>query len=143
MLHRKSSPLLAFRLGSQAQHSFPKMSPSPISRRAFLKSASAASAVASFPAILRSQPAGAAQSPNNKLNLALIGVGGRGRAAVTDLKNENFVAFCDVDEVRAAQTFKEFPDVPRFNDYRQMFDKIGREIDAVTISTPDHMHFPI
>ena len=83
------------------------MSNSPISRRSFLKSASVASAVASFPAVLRSQSTGVAQSPNNKLNIALIGVGGRGRAAVTDLKNENYVAFCDVDEVRAAQTFKE------------------------------------
>src|SRR6186997_2027990 len=118
------------------------MSQSPITRRSFLKSASVASAVASFPAILRSQSAGT-QSPNNKLNIALIGVGGRGRAAVTDLKNENFVAFCDVDEVRAAQTFKEFPDVPRFSDYRQMFDRIGNQIDAVTVSTPDHMHYPI
>src|SRR5688572_33421258 len=119
------------------------MSHSPISRRSFLKTASAASAVASFPAILRSQPAGVARSPNDRLNIALIGVGGRGRAAITDLKNENYVAFCDVDEVRAAQAFKEYPDVPKFSDYRQMFDKMGREIDAVTVSTPDHMHFPI
>ena len=82
-------------------------------------------------------------SPNNRLNIALIGVGGRGRAAITDLKTENFVAFCDVDEVRASETFKEHPDVPRFSDYRQMLDKISNQIDAVTISTPDHMHYPI
>ncbi|MGH7956914.1 MAG: Gfo/Idh/MocA family protein [Opitutaceae bacterium] len=119
------------------------MSPSPISRRSFLKSASVASAVASFPSVLRSQPAGAAKSPSHRLNIALIGVGGRGRAAVTDLKNENYVAFCDVDEVRAAQTFKDYPDVPRFSDYRQMFDKMAGQIDAVTVSTPDHMHYPI
>lgn len=119
------------------------MSHLPISRRSFLKSASVASAVASFPAILRSQPAGTSQVPKNKLNIALVGVGGRGRAAVTELKDENFVAFCDVDEVRAAQSFKDYPDVPKFSDYRQMLDKMGGQIDAITVSTPDHMHFPI
>ncbi len=96
----------------------------------------------SLPAILRSQEPGA-PSPNNKLNIACIGVGGRGAAAVAGLKSENFVAFCDVDEVRAAASFKLYPDVPRFSDYRQMFDRLGNTIDAVTISTPDHMHFPI
>jgi predicted dehydrogenase len=120
------------------------MNPADISRRSFLKTASLASAAAaSFPAIIRSQEAGATQTPNNKLNIALVGVGGRGRAAVTALKDEKFVAFCDVDETRAAQTFKDYPDVPKFNDYRKMFDAMGSKIDAVTVSTPDHMHFPI
>jgi predicted dehydrogenase len=119
------------------------MSHTPISRRSFLKTASLASAAVSFPAIMRSQDGVSKQSPNNKLNVACIGVGGRGRAAVMGLKDENFVAFCDVDEVRAAQSFKEYPDVPKFNDFRQMFDKLGSTIDAVTVSTPDHMHYPI
>lgn len=94
---------------------------------------------------MRSQqtPTGTApQSANNKLNIACIGVGGRGSAAVDALKGENFVAFCDVDEERAAKTYGEHPDVPRFRDYREMFDKLGNKIDAVTVSTPDHMHFP-
>jgi len=112
----------------------------PLSRRSFLKSASIASAAAAFPSVMRSQQG---QSPNNKLNIALIGLGGRGRAAVTGLKDENYVAFCDVDDTRAAQTFKEFPDVPTFRDYRKMLEKLGSSIDAVTVSTPDHMHFPI
>jgi predicted dehydrogenase len=119
------------------------MNPPPLTRRSFLKTATLASAAISAPFILRSQQGGAAGSANNKLNIACVGVGGRGRAAVQGLKDENFVAFCDVDEVRAKESFAEYPDVPKFNDYRQMFDKMGSKIDAVTVSTPDHMHFPI
>ncbi len=112
-----------------------------VSRRHFLKAASLASAATvAFPHVMRSQQG---QSPNTKLNVACIGVGGRGAAAVAAMKDENLVAFCDVDDARAAGTFKAHPDVPRFRDYRQLFDKLGSKIDAVTISTPDHMHFPI
>lgn len=113
------------------------MKTSSFTRRDFLKTTSLASAALAFPAILR------AQSPNNKLNIACVGVGGRGWDAVQGLKSENFVAFCDVDDVRAARTYEEFPDVPRFRDYRKMLEKLGNKIDAVTVSTPDHMHFPI
>lgn len=113
-----------------------------MNRRTFLKTASLASAAASLPNILRSQGAGG-QSPNNKLNIACCGVGGRGYDAVQGLKGENLVAFCDVDDERAAKTYSEFPGVPRFRDFRVMFDKMADSIDAVTVSTPDHMHFPI
>lgn len=109
------------------------------SRRSFLKSASLASAVLAFPHILRGQ----AGSPNNRLNIACVGVGGRGYEAVKGLKGENLVAFCDVDDTSAAKTYAEFPGVPHFRDYRRMLEKLGNQIDAVTVSTPDHMHFPI
>jgi len=113
-----------------------------ISRRSFLRSTGLASVAAvAFPAILRSQTTGG--SPNNRLNVACIGVGGRGGAAVQGLKGENLVAFCDVDDVRAAKTYDEFPNVPRERDYRRLLDKYANQIDAVTVSTPDHMHFPI
>jgi predicted dehydrogenase len=111
-----------------------------LSRRDFIKTASLASAAVAFPNVMRSQQG---QSPNNKLNIALCGVGGRGWDAVQGLKGENFVAFCDVDDERAAKTYDEFPNVPHFRDFRQMLDKMGNQIDAVTVSTPDHMHFPI
>jgi len=115
--------------------------PTPeISRRSFLKTATLASAALSMPSIMRSQTG---QSPNNKLNIALCGVGGQGRSAINGLKGENFVAFCDVDDERAAKTYEEYPDVARFKDFRVMLDKLGNKIDAVTVSTPDHMHFPI
>ncbi len=123
----------------------------PVTRRTFLKTTAAASTLA-FPAILRSQPAGT-PSPNNRLNVAIIGAGGRGGAAVTGMLNENIVAICDVDDERASASLKsiagKFPEegkslatTPRFNDYRKMFDALGNKIDAVTISTPDHTHFP-
>jgi len=83
------------------------------------------------------------QSPNNKLNIACCGIGGRGADAVKGLESENFVAFCDVDEERAAKTIEKYPDVPRYSDFRKMLEKHDKEIDAVTVSTPDHMHFPI
>ncbi len=108
-----------------------------ITRRDFCKASALASAALAFPAILRSQ------SPNDKLNIALVGVGGRGRAAIDGLQQENFVAFCDVDDVSAAKAYEMFPDVPRFRDYRRMLDRFGNKIDAVAVSTPDHMHFPI
>src|SRR5688500_2319189 len=115
------------------------MKPS-LSRRSFLKTASVGTAAVSCPHVMRSQQG---SSPNNRLNVACIGVGGRGAAAVNAMKNENLVAFCDVDDARAAKTFTQFPDVPRFRDFRQLLDKLGNAIDAVTVSTPDHMHFPI
>jgi predicted dehydrogenase len=116
---------------------------SAITRRSFIRSASLMSAAAaSFPAILRAQAAPGA-TPNNRLNVACIGVGGRGASAVDAMKEENLVAFCDVDEERAAKTFETYPNVPRFRDFRKMFDQLGNQIDAVTVSTPDHMHYPI
>lgn len=80
-------------------------------------------------------------SPNEKLNLAFIGVGGRGRDNVKGLAGQNFVAFADVDDQRAAQSFKQYDSVPKFRDYRRMYDEFGSKLDGVVISTPDHMHF--
>ncbi|MBL8217038.1 MAG: Gfo/Idh/MocA family oxidoreductase [Bryobacterales bacterium] len=81
------------------------------------------------------------KSPNEKMNLAAIGAGGKG---YTDINNiaatENVVAMADPDETRAARTFKLYPNVPKYKDFRQMLDKEGKNIDAVTVSTPDHMH---
>src|SRR5690606_3108181 len=114
---------------------------SALTRRSFLqKSTLASAAVAAFPAIMRGQ---SNVAPNSRVNIAIIGAGGRGRNAVQALTGETFVAFCDVDDARAAETYAEYPDVPRFRDYREMFAQLGDKIDGVVISTPDHMHFPI
>jgi predicted dehydrogenase len=88
-------------------------------------------------------PGGArgADSPNEKLNIACIGVGGRGEANVQGLASQNLVAFADVDDERAAKTYKEFPNVKQYRDYRKMFDELSGKLDAVAISTPDHTHF--
>jgi predicted dehydrogenase len=116
------------------------MDPVLTTRRGFVRHAALASTAFAAPAFLRGQ---GGRSPNDKLNVACVGVGGRGTAAVGELAGENLVAFCDVDDARAAATYKKFPDVPRFRDYREMLDKLGHRIDAVTVSTPDHMHYPI
>jgi predicted dehydrogenase len=85
---------------------------------------------------------GESQSPNEKLNLAFVGAGGRGAANLGQLKDENIVAFCDVDEVRAGSTFEEYPNVRRFQDFRKMLEKTDKEIDAVVVSAPNHIHAP-
>jgi predicted dehydrogenase len=80
------------------------------------------------------------KSPNEKLNFAAIGAGGKGYVDITGCNTENLVAMADPDEKRAAKAFEEYPKVPRYKDFRQMLDKEGKNIDAVTVSTPDHMH---
>ena len=80
-------------------------------------------------------------SPSDKLNIAMVGVGGRGRSHVNALKDtENIVAMCDVDDERAAESYEQFPDVPKFKDFRKMYDALSNQIDAVTVATPDHTH---
>jgi predicted dehydrogenase len=79
---------------------------------------------------------------NEKLNIAGIGVGGRGAADVNGAASENIVALCDVDEKHAAQTFERYPEAKRYKDFRRMFDKIHNKIDAVVVGTPDHTHAP-
>jgi predicted dehydrogenase len=83
----------------------------------------------------------AAESANEKLNIACIGVGGRGAANVKGLQSQNLVAFADVDQKRASSVLEKHPKTRRFVDFRKMFDEIGTDLDAVAISTPDHTHF--
>lgn len=81
------------------------------------------------------------KSPNEKLNFAAIGSGGKGTSDIAAAApTENIVALTDVDDRRAAGTFNRYPKTPRFRDFRQMLDKEGRNIDAVIVATPDHMH---
>jgi predicted dehydrogenase len=80
------------------------------------------------------------KSPNEKLNVAAIGAGGKGYSDIKGCASENLVAMVDPDDKRAARTFNEFPNVPKYKDFRRMFDKHEREIDAVLVSTPDHVH---
>ena len=114
-----------------------------VNRRGFMKSAAAAGGLMLLP----SWSAGKQVGPNSKLNIALVGVGGIGGMAIGQLlpcKQANIVALCDVDDARAAKNYKAFPaSMPRFRDYRVMLDKMDKQIDAVVVSTPDHMHYPI
>jgi hypothetical protein len=80
------------------------------------------------------------KSPNEKLNIGCIGAGGRATADIAGVSSENIVAFADPDSVRAAGSFEKYPNASRYSDFRQMFDKEEKNIDAVTIAIPDHMH---
>ena len=81
-------------------------------------------------------------APSDKLNIACVGVGkgGKGIVNTRNMKSENIVALCDIDWDYSKEPFAEFPDAKKFWDYREMFDKMGKEIDAVIIATPDHTH---
>lgn len=82
-----------------------------------------------------------AQSPNEKLNLACIGIGGRGAANVGGVRGENLIALVDVDQQRGKKAFESHPNAKRYTDYRVMLDELGGKLDGVVISTPDHTHF--
>src|SRR3954453_4333221 len=81
------------------------------------------------------------KSPNEKLNIVSVGAGGK---AVSDIQacaeTENIVALCDVDERRATRIYGQFPSVPKYKDFRAMFDKENANFDAVIVTIPDHMH---
>jgi predicted dehydrogenase len=79
-------------------------------------------------------------SPNEKLNIACIGCGGKGKSDVSSVSHENIVALCDVDDERAAETYKAHPNVKKYRDFRKMLEEMDKQIDAVTVSTPDHQH---
>src|SRR5258705_1188818 len=80
-------------------------------------------------------------APSDKLNIACIGVGGMGANDVRGVgKTENIYALCDVDDRQAAGSFSAVPLAKRFKDFRVLLDKEGKNIDAVTVSTPDHTH---
>mgnify|MGYP003630144014 FL=1 len=79
---------------------------------------------------------------NEKLNVAVIGIGGRGVANLDAVgKTENIVALCDVDEQRAGKAYERYSQAKKFTDYRRMLDDMENQIDAVIVSTPDHTHF--
>ncbi len=79
---------------------------------------------------------------NEKLDIAVIGAGGRGAANLNALANENIVALCDVDQRRAASSFAKYAQVDKFIDYRKLLDKLDNQIDAVVVSTANHVHAP-
>ncbi|WP_316786427.1 Gfo/Idh/MocA family protein [Pedobacter frigiditerrae] len=116
------------------------------SRRLFLKQALLASAAIAAPNLLMAN--GKWIGPADKVNIAFIGIGNRGAEIALELYKTglaNVVALCDVDmgAPQTLQILKQFPDVPRFQDFRQMFDKMGKQIEAVSIGVPDFAHFPI
>ena len=83
------------------------------------------------------------QSPNEKLDVAVIACGGRGAANLHAVAaTENIVAMCDVDGRRAGGSFEKFPQAKKYRDYRRLLDEMENQIDAVVVSTPNHVHAP-
>ncbi len=78
--------------------------------------------------------------PSERLNIGFVGIGGKGEANIAGCAHHNIYALCDVDSVRAAKSFGKYPDAKRFDDWRVLFDKEAKNLDAVVISTPDHNH---
>ncbi|MFO7823339.1 MAG: Gfo/Idh/MocA family oxidoreductase [Cyclobacterium sp.] len=121
----------------------PKKEKQDSGRRSFIKNAAIASSIIFVP---RHVLGGVGfTAPSDQLNLAAIGAGGKG---ASDIKNasvngrERVVALCDVDfSGSASRSVENFPNAKRYHDYREMLDK-EKDIDAVTISTPDHVHGP-
>lgn len=109
-----------------------------LTRRQFLSRTSAAvgTVTLAFPFV------GRVLGANDRINIACIGVGGKGDSDSSDAARcgGNIVAICDVDRATLAKKAKQFPKAKQYTDYRKLLDEMAREIDAVTVSTPDHNH---
>ncbi len=111
--------------------------PKQTTRRTFIKQA--AGAGVALPLFMQSLGHGAA---SDRLNIAAVGVGGKGRGDIASVsKGQNVVAICDVDDRTLERAAKEYPQAKVYHDWRKLLEQ--KDIDAVTVSTPDHMHAPI
>jgi predicted dehydrogenase len=142
----------------------PSPSLNAFNRRSFLKKSAIGAGLMTLPSYVVGQSA-SALSPNNRINIALVGVAGKGKTHCMSALAENVVALCDVDMgfVSSERISKGLPEKRKlsaekynnaltefegkgakwFTDYRIMLDEMGDKIDAVVVTTPDHMHFPI
>ena len=122
----------------------------PLDRRSFLKGALTASALFAVTptSLFAAKKSPRRIGPNEKVNLACVGIGNRGAEVIQALHATGFaniVAFCDTEmgAKHTLTTLQKHPGVPQFRDFRVMFDKLGGQIDAVSIATPDHSHFAV
>src|SRR5271169_5586176 len=113
-----------------------KASSRGVSRRRFLQTSALAAGAVTFgvPTLLR------AANLNSQLNIACIGAMGKGQSDTNCCDTENIVALCDVDSERCAPQRAKYASAKFYTDYRKMLDEMGKGIDAVTVSTPDHFH---
>jgi len=112
-----------------------------MNRRTFVKFS--ASTAAAFMIVPRHVLGGKGYTaPSDKLNIAGIGVGGQGAWDLEQVESQNIVALCDVDWNQAAETYQRYPNARKYYDFRVMLEKEDKNIDAVVIATPDHIHAP-
>ena len=118
-----------------------QISKTMLRRRGFLtQSASALAATVAAPAFVR------ASTLRKQLHVAAIGVNGMGWSDLSNVGSHpavKFVAFCDIDQKAFEKADAAFPGVPHFQDYRELLTTLGNQLDAVIVSTPDHMHAPV
>lgn len=122
-------------------------------RRDFLKQMTVLTAAAAVPGVMTTASAAAKTAPRKvkpgkKVRLACVGIGFRGGDIIKDFEKTglcDIVALCDIDmgAPHTLETLKRHPDVPRYQDFRKMFKEMAGKIDAVSVGTPDHSHFPI
>ncbi len=109
--------------------------PRSITRRRFVYSSATIGALALLPNVTRN-----VLGANDKLRLAAIGAGGKGAVDIDLCSTEYVTALCDVDKRNAGAMFKRFDRAGHYTDFRQMLEKEEKNIDVVTVSTPDHLH---
>lgn len=113
-----------------------------LTRRKFLRQAALAPSALSVAAVVATKGMAAPKSPNQSLNIAVVGVAGRGGENLRGVAGENIVALCDVDANRLEAASQRFPKAETFRDFRKMLGQVADRIDAVVVSTPDHTHAP-
>ncbi len=118
-----------------SKHILPPVS--GISRRQFLYYSALAAGATAFHTYGQSQPR--RLSANDKLNIGVVGVTGKGGSDTTCCATENIIALCDVDERAAAGPRRKYPNAKFYNDFRKMLEQ-EKSLDAVIVATPDHVH---
>ena len=110
------------------------------SRRAFLRKSAALSSLAVCHGLVGRRALAEERSANEKLNIAFVGTANQARFSIDNLKNQNIVALCDVDDVYLAKAASDFPQAKTYADFRKMLEQ--PDIEAVAVCTPDHTHAP-
>src|SRR5436190_7806282 len=113
--------------------------PSQLTRRRFLYYSVVGAGVMMISSKVIARPHPRRISPNEKLNIAVIGAGGRGATDIAEVSSENIVALCDVNEDHLDAAVKKHPQARRYFDFRKLYDQ-SNDIDAVIVSTTEHTH---
>jgi predicted dehydrogenase len=111
----------------------------PVSRRSFIYRTALATGATVITGCATSASKRRRVSPNEKLNIAIIGAGGRGATDANEVSSENIVALCDVNEINLAVAAKKFPAAKQFVDFRELYDR-SKDFDAVVVATTEHTH---
>jgi predicted dehydrogenase len=109
-------------------------------RRDFLKQSGLTGLLLAGAGVHSSRVRAESESPNEKLNLGMIGTSNQARFTIDNVKKENIVALCDIDDHYLGKAGDEFPQAKKYNDFRKLLEQPG--LDAVAVCTPDHIHAP-